>query len=508
MERESLYAAICADPCDDLPKLVFADWLDEHGDAVDRAHAELIRIQCEWDANARVYERALEPYMLLASRELLPPAEKLAKVDVAAGRARAMLERAASLESLTKGKSREPLKQYYGASYRHAGRIRGLRTELKISMEQTWETHIGQIAAGFPLRELMVGIPQSRRVDPWDHGAFDTRVLSNLESLSSYNIPLTALTLAIVASPSLVHLKRLKTRYSHRQSDLFAILERAEHLVELAEIEIDRFAASGSIGTFTRFHGAIARNLRRLRVGYGHLDHPYPSLPLLLQFVGVECKLEELEISDSSDTEDGVAVLTRGEIDGSHLVKLAFPLGGLTARGACELMTSARFPKLRQLDISENVLGDLIGKRLERTASFPGLHSLDMSSAHLTADGIAALARWNGFNGLRKLELSGNGINHASMRCLISADAPNLRTLGLRDCNLHGSHIRELAQSRFVRSLWNLDLRGNEVDDAFTRALVETPFLDELQCLLLDLPDDDPGYDRLKARFGDRFQSA
>ena len=45
-ERENLYAAICAAPRDDLPKLVFADWLDEHGDAADRAHAELIRIQC------------------------------------------------------------------------------------------------------------------------------------------------------------------------------------------------------------------------------------------------------------------------------------------------------------------------------------------------------------------------------------------------------------------------------------------------------------------------------
>ena len=63
-------------------------------------------------------------------------------------------------------------------------------------------------------------------------------------------------------------------------------------------------------------------------------------------------------------------------------------------------------------------------------------------------------------------------------------------------------------RSRFVRSLWNLDLRGNPVDDAFVRALIETPFLDALQCLLLDLPADSPDFDRLHARFGDRFQSA
>jgi uncharacterized protein (TIGR02996 family) len=36
-------AAICASPDDDLPRLVYADWLDEHGDP---ARAEFIRLQC------------------------------------------------------------------------------------------------------------------------------------------------------------------------------------------------------------------------------------------------------------------------------------------------------------------------------------------------------------------------------------------------------------------------------------------------------------------------------
>ncbi len=43
MSREALLAAVAADPGADLPRLVFADWLDDHGDA-DRA--EFIRLQC------------------------------------------------------------------------------------------------------------------------------------------------------------------------------------------------------------------------------------------------------------------------------------------------------------------------------------------------------------------------------------------------------------------------------------------------------------------------------
>lgn len=41
---EPFLASICSSPFDDLPRLVFADWLDENGDP---PRAELIRIQCQ-----------------------------------------------------------------------------------------------------------------------------------------------------------------------------------------------------------------------------------------------------------------------------------------------------------------------------------------------------------------------------------------------------------------------------------------------------------------------------
>src|SRR5262245_41658733 len=45
-DRDALLAAIRAAPDDDAPRLIFADWLEEHGDA-DRA--EFIRVQVELD---------------------------------------------------------------------------------------------------------------------------------------------------------------------------------------------------------------------------------------------------------------------------------------------------------------------------------------------------------------------------------------------------------------------------------------------------------------------------
>jgi uncharacterized protein (TIGR02996 family) len=42
-DRAAFLAAIAAAPDDDLPRLIFADWLDEHGDP---GRAEFIRLQC------------------------------------------------------------------------------------------------------------------------------------------------------------------------------------------------------------------------------------------------------------------------------------------------------------------------------------------------------------------------------------------------------------------------------------------------------------------------------
>jgi uncharacterized protein (TIGR02996 family) len=43
-EREGLLRAICEAPDDDAPRLVYADWLDEHGDPL---QAQFIRVQIE-----------------------------------------------------------------------------------------------------------------------------------------------------------------------------------------------------------------------------------------------------------------------------------------------------------------------------------------------------------------------------------------------------------------------------------------------------------------------------
>jgi uncharacterized protein (TIGR02996 family) len=63
LDREPFLKAIFAAPIDDLPRLVFADYLDEHGDP---GWAELIRLQCEL-ANLPAGDERVKP---LTRREL------------------------------------------------------------------------------------------------------------------------------------------------------------------------------------------------------------------------------------------------------------------------------------------------------------------------------------------------------------------------------------------------------------------------------------------------------
>jgi uncharacterized protein (TIGR02996 family) len=57
-EREALLAAICANPDDDTPRLVYADWLQENGDP-DRA--EFIRHECFLVASKHISGKETDP---------------------------------------------------------------------------------------------------------------------------------------------------------------------------------------------------------------------------------------------------------------------------------------------------------------------------------------------------------------------------------------------------------------------------------------------------------------
>src|SRR5262245_41543861 len=76
MTRDLLLQAVADAPEDDSVRLMFADWLEEHGDELDRAHAELIRVQIALerlppDDDSRAELRAREERLSYRKREII-----------------------------------------------------------------------------------------------------------------------------------------------------------------------------------------------------------------------------------------------------------------------------------------------------------------------------------------------------------------------------------------------------------------------------------------------------
>lgn len=72
-DRSALLAGIAAAPDDDLPRLVYADWLDDHGATdLDRATAEFVRLSCNRDAGKKRQTAAEGRWLDANWRRLVP----------------------------------------------------------------------------------------------------------------------------------------------------------------------------------------------------------------------------------------------------------------------------------------------------------------------------------------------------------------------------------------------------------------------------------------------------
>src|SRR5262245_29236403 len=72
--RAAFLEAIAAEPADDAPRLIFADWLDEHGEP---ERAAFIRLQCEaarlpaWEPRRRELAQQADALLLRHERAWL-----------------------------------------------------------------------------------------------------------------------------------------------------------------------------------------------------------------------------------------------------------------------------------------------------------------------------------------------------------------------------------------------------------------------------------------------------
>lgn len=205
--EEALLAAVWANPHDDLPRLVYADWLDETGDPAKAARAEFIRVQCElarvgWWDDRTVPLCETEQRLLTDWRREWIPRQKLKHAGIGFHRG------------------------FFCPSY--DGDLRTFRSEIPLAR------------AVAPFYDLSLRGPDGFEAFVTLPVAMGLRTLELSDQFVGWGKRL-------VGTPVVRNLSRLRVADPHIPSDDFDRFCRAAHLAHLSEVVLSNFETTAEV---------------------------------------------------------------------------------------------------------------------------------------------------------------------------------------------------------------------------------------------------------------------
>ena len=400
---------IIADPDDDAPRLIYADWLDDHGQ---EARAEFIRVQIErarlgdddersdglrrrerellaehgngWLGDSRegclhgaileldyAFWRGFLDKVLLSPNTLVDHAPALYRLGPLSF---------ITFESDKKGFERLGKSEY-------AGRLHGI--ELVIS--KTWSE-----VAPLLLSEHLTSLQNLWLGVPLDSNAL-TRFLAApvVKSLRDLAVELTATGVEQVAN--------------------CAALSQLRSLL-----------LAGEIGPLGAQFLAGARHLGKLEELWLTSCHITPPGVRALAGTTRLSALSELNLGGNPLGNEGVDAIAKSTTF-PRLTRLGLGHIDLGRSGLSGLASSPILMNLRALDLSGNQLGNAAMAILARGKVPPALMVLDVGDNAIEDEGAKALASWLGLAGLRTLRLHGNRLSAFGLKATLSSSPMSLQ---------------------------------------------------------------------------------
>jgi uncharacterized protein (TIGR02996 family) len=477
--HDAFLQAIADEPDDDAVRLIYADWLDEHGDA---PRAEFIRAQCgaetlpPGDERDALEDRAAD---LLAQHEgawLGPLAAHLTEPEFRRG----FVERAGILSHHFLADADALFRIAPACCYRFgfAGfldPLPKLLTELLTSPRLDWVT-------GLDLRGEQVYV--FHRVA---HARTCGRVryldLSGTFSESNHSTIDLADLRFLAANPRFSRLRTLRLAFRKLGAAAAVVLASAPKWTALTRLDLT-CNPLGDDGVRALAASTALERLERLELSltdFGHsgfqalLDSPHlPQLHQLDLSPGLGIDHEALGRSRLLRRLTHLA-LERTGLDGEGLRRLAllsgpgrlttlnlgenqFNVAALAALAAYPLGHSLRVLNLRHCGIDRDQLRALLAPQ-----AFPYLDDLDLGDNPLGDEGVRLLARWPRLAQLRRLELRGTQMTAAGLRHLLAAvEDGRLRYLGLAHNLIGDDGLSALAGARGLRRLTELSAGNNK----------------------------------------------
>lgn len=454
-QYQAFESDLVAHPDDDTPRLVLADWLQEHGDEHAAARAEFIRVQIELarlnpdDPRYEELSRREEVLLEVHRDHWLGP---LAEIVTDAVWMRGFPQRMKLGVRAFMDNADEIFRQ---APILHLQLLRINQT--KMTMEELAACpHFARLR-GFSLPGSLVG-------DVKLSALLQNADLSNVETLDLPNTGAGEDSLKAVAADRFPRLKSLNLS-GNVMEFVIQRLFRADVPFSLTHLDLGGAGMnSQDIEALFRWRGLAAVETLALwgnRLGTAGARHLAAS-----PYLG---RLRSLDLTYSEIGMRGMQALAGAETF-ADLRELRLGYNSILSAGL-KALRHARFAgNLSALHLTGNNVADA---GLADLAAWPGLsrvRTLELRGNNLTAAGAEALARSPYTGGLTALDLSGNPIGEAGGKAL--ADSPHLsglRRLELSFCELTDAGVEALLASPHLKHLSRLDVDYNSHSSAVAR---------------------------------------
>jgi uncharacterized protein (TIGR02996 family) len=430
---------IIHNPDDDTPRLVMADWLEEHGDTVAQDRARFIRLQLQ---RARLTEH--EPAAWSTLREEAALLHRYRRVWL--GR----LDKFVSKAQFDRG---FPDNLVLGVAQfaKNANTLFSLTPIRQLQILRISQTKLTMAdLAGIP------GMARLRGLSIRNSNLGDDRVCELLETLSMPYLESLDLTGCYLGSRTLEALRKGKL------PRLGALSLAHNHFIDRAERVIETLAPF---------------SLHTLNLSYLPLDGE--SMRGLMQWPGL-ASLRRLEFT-------GVPIGARGAtrlLSSPHLgplTHLDLAYTGLRPTGAAALAQSAALSQLRSLNVAHCELGNGGLERLLSGPHLAALEHLDLSGNGLDAAAMEILAAWPGLARLRSLRLDFNLLGLQGLDLLLKYGKLNcLTSLSIANADLRSGMGALLAHCPHLESLAKLDLSYNLVKGVDLEPILASSHLQNL----------------------------
>jgi uncharacterized protein (TIGR02996 family) len=498
-DRAALYAAICAHPDEDTPRLAYADFLDELGGKENAARARFIREQVEADrlegdgSTADTVARYLE-------RE----ADR-AVSDLDWSAADPGIPWRTELSARARGGKGRPTSRSDGlprlSGVRFRWTRRGLMNDVEVRDGATLLRHADAIFRAAPVDTVAFGA-----LSPEE--AKDLVAAGHLRRLRALELPgeMDPTTVRVLGrSPDAAGVRSLECYAPLDPVGLIEALAAGRHWTGLRRLDL-----GGLWEDDERVTGRLFRDLfrnpafRRLTwLDLSDCTLGNPAARAIAAAGLTELRFLDLALNPIGDAGAEALAASRslGNLRYLNLELNDFGSGTTAAR----LIASPRLAGLTVLNLSGNDCRDLDAAALAGKCRPPGLRVLVLDGNRVTAEGLAALGACPAARGLWLLSLSGCGLTAPAVRGFVAtADWRELVWLDVPGNRLAARAAEALAGWPGLASVQGIRIRENPLTPAGARALAESPHLGKLSYLCVNKKDvgGSAGARQLAARFG------